>query len=84
MSGTLLITPNAVMFDPNVSDPLVIEQGAESYGVILPLELIIQSGIYSDIAMMMVEQVILFWPKRSKGAINLKSKFTNHWRKLTI
>jgi hypothetical protein len=46
--------------------------------------LIIQSGIYSDIAMMMVEQVILFWPKRSKGAINLKSKFTNHWRKLTI
>jgi hypothetical protein len=48
------------MFDPNVSDPLVIEQGAESYGVILPLELIIQSGIYSDIAMMMVEQVILF------------------------
>ena len=75
MSGTLLITPNAVMFDPNVSDPLVIEQGAESYGVILPLELIIQSGIYSDIAMMMVEQVIDLL--RSKGAINgQKSKFT--------
>ena len=55
VSGTLLVTPNAVMFDPNVSDPLVLEQGAETYGVILPLEIIVHSGIYSDIAFMKVK-----------------------------
>lgn len=44
------------MFDPNVSDPLVIEQGAESYGVILPLEVIANCGIFSDIAGMQVEK----------------------------
>lgn len=44
------------MFDPNVSDPLVIEQGAEMYGVILPLEIVVHAGIFSDIAMMKVEK----------------------------
>ena len=43
------------MFDPNVSDPLVIEQGAETYGVILPLEIIVHAGIFSDIAFMKVK-----------------------------
>jgi hypothetical protein len=55
VSGTLLVTPNAVMFDPNVSDPLVLDQGAETYGVILPLEVIVHSGIFSDIAHMKVK-----------------------------
>ena len=32
VSGTLLVTPNAIMFDPNVSDTLVIEHGADMYG----------------------------------------------------
>jgi len=49
------VTPNAVMFDPNVSDPLVLDQGAEAYGVILPLDVIVAAGIYSDIAHMKVE-----------------------------
>jgi len=48
------VTPNAVMFDPNVSDPLVMDQGAESFGVILPVELIVHAGIYSDITYMRV------------------------------
>jgi len=56
VSGTLLVTPNAVMFDPNVSDPLVLDQGAETYGVILPLDVVVHAGIYSDIAHMKV-----FW-----------------------
>lgn len=43
------------MEDPNVSDPLVLDQGAETYGVILPLEVIVAAGIYSDIAHMKVE-----------------------------
>lgn len=50
----LLVTPNAVMFDPNVSDPLVIEHGAESYGVIAPMEFVVNAAIYYDIAHMRV------------------------------
>ncbi|XP_023247916.1 oxidation resistance protein 1 isoform X9 [Copidosoma floridanum] len=54
VGGVLLVTPNAVMFDPNVSDPLVIEHGAESYGVIAPMEFIVNAAIYYDIAHMRV------------------------------
>ncbi|KAJ8679781.1 hypothetical protein QAD02_015568, partial [Eretmocerus hayati] len=54
VEGVLLVTPNAVMFDPNVSDPLVIEHGAESYGVIAPMEFIVNAAIYFDIAHMRV------------------------------
>ncbi|XP_039295641.1 nuclear receptor coactivator 7 isoform X3 [Nilaparvata lugens] len=54
VSGVLLVTPNAVMFDPNVSDPLVIEQGPESYGVIAPIEYVVNAAIYHDIAHMRV------------------------------
>lgn len=54
VSGVLLVTPNAVMFDPNVSDPLVIEHGPESYGVIAPMELVVNAAIYHDIAHMKI------------------------------
>lgn len=54
MAGVLLVTPNAVMFDPNVSDPLVIEHGPESYGVIAPMEFVVNAAIYYDIAHMRV------------------------------
>lgn len=54
VSGVLLVTPNAVMFDPNVSDQLVIEHGPESYGVIAPMEFVVNSAIYYDIAHMRV------------------------------
>ncbi|KAK0172702.1 hypothetical protein PV328_005988 [Microctonus aethiopoides] len=54
VSGVLLVTPNAVMFDPNVSDPLVLEHGAESYGVIAPMEFVVNAAIYYDIAHMRV------------------------------
>lgn len=40
------------MFDPNVSHRLVIEHGAESYGVIAPMEFIVNAAIYYDIAHM--------------------------------
>jgi len=55
VGGVLLVTPNAVMFDPNVSDPLVIEHGPESYGVIAPMEFVVNAAIYYDIAHMRVE-----------------------------
>lgn len=54
VSGVLLVTPNAVMFDPNVSDPLVIEHGPEAYGVIAPMEFVVNAAIYTDIAHMRV------------------------------
>lgn len=54
VGGVLLVTPNAVMFDPNVSDPLVIEHGPESYGVIAPMEFIVNAAIFNDIAHMRI------------------------------
>ncbi|KAL1431334.1 hypothetical protein MTO96_014347 [Rhipicephalus appendiculatus] len=36
VTGTLLVTPNNVMFVPNVSDPLVMEHGSECYEVTAP------------------------------------------------
>lgn len=42
------------MFDPNVSDSLVIEHGPESYGVIAPMEFVVNAAIYYDIAHMRV------------------------------
>ena len=33
INGTLLVTPNSFMFDPNVSDALVLERGHEHYAV---------------------------------------------------
>lgn len=42
------------MFDPNVSDPLVIERGPESYGVIAPMDYVVNAAIYYDIAHMRV------------------------------
>uniref|UniRef100_T1JKI4 Oxidation resistance protein 1 n=1 Tax=Strigamia maritima TaxID=126957 RepID=T1JKI4_STRMM len=54
VSGVLLVTPNAVMFDPNVSDQLVIEHGAEKYGVIAPMDYVVNAAMYNDIATMFV------------------------------
>ncbi|XP_022183710.1 oxidation resistance protein 1 isoform X4 [Myzus persicae] len=65
VGGVLLVTPNAVMFDPNVSDPLVIEHGPESYGVIAPMEFVVNAAIYYDIAHMRVAG-----PYQSTGSEN--------------
>lgn len=55
VSGVLLVTPNGLMFDPNVSDTLVLEHGVETYGVIAPMDMIIRAAIYFDIAHMRVK-----------------------------
>ncbi|CAD5114508.1 DgyrCDS3632 [Dimorphilus gyrociliatus] len=52
VAGTLLVTPNAVMFDPNVSDPLVLEHSADKYGMMAPIETVMSAAIYHDIAAM--------------------------------
>ncbi|KAK2713259.1 nuclear receptor coactivator 7-like [Artemia franciscana] len=49
INGVLLITPNVIMFDPDVSDPLVVENGGpDSFGVVLPMEFILCATIYKD------------------------------------
>lgn len=78
VGGVLLVTPNAVMFDPNVSDPLVIEHGPESYGVIAPMELVVNAAIFHDIAHMRVcgepnngagaDKVEIYYPKATAAA----------------
>jgi len=50
IGGTLLVTCNTVMFDPSVSDPLVLEHGTDDYHVAAPLDSIMQITIYEDIA----------------------------------
>ncbi|XP_023932512.1 oxidation resistance protein 1 [Lingula anatina] len=52
VKGVLLVTPNAVMFDPDVSDPLVQENSPEMYGMIAPMDMIISAAMYHDISIM--------------------------------
>ncbi|CAG0915193.1 unnamed protein product [Notodromas monacha] len=69
VDGVLLVTPNAVMFDPNVSDPLVIENGAEAYGLIAPLELVVNSAIYFDMVHSKTKDGKYDPSRREKGEI---------------
>ncbi|KFM79595.1 Nuclear receptor coactivator 7, partial [Stegodyphus mimosarum] len=69
VAGVLIITPNAVMFDPNVSDPLVIEHGVESYGVIAPLDMLMRAAIYFDIAHMKVQHASVDSESRPKADV---------------
>ncbi|KAL3282082.1 hypothetical protein HHI36_005281 [Cryptolaemus montrouzieri] len=80
VGGVLLVTPNAVMFDPNVSDPLVIEHGPEAYGVIAPMEFVVNAAIYNDIAHMRVGQIEsnqgekpeIYYPKSENSVAELE------------
>ena len=49
-----MVTPNAFMFDPNVSDTLVLEHGAERYGLQAPMGSILSVAMYHDIAAMRI------------------------------
>ncbi|XP_076349686.1 oxidation resistance protein 1-like isoform X3 [Tachypleus tridentatus] len=55
VSGILLVTPNALMFEPNVSDPLVLEHGAEKFSVTAAVEMVFREAIYCDISHMKVK-----------------------------
>lgn len=50
--GTLLVTPNNVMFVPNVSDALVMEHGSECYEVTAPMDMVVAAALYNDITHM--------------------------------
>uniref|UniRef100_A0A0N4ZSS5 LysM domain-containing protein n=1 Tax=Parastrongyloides trichosuri TaxID=131310 RepID=A0A0N4ZSS5_PARTI len=49
VTGTLLVTPNCLMFDPDVSHPLVKENGQDLYGMIANMEDINSVAVYNDI-----------------------------------
>ena len=48
--GVLLVTPRTVMFNPSVSDHLVIDRGREAYTVKTPMKAVKDIAYYQDIA----------------------------------
>ena len=46
--GTLMMTPNTLMFRPNVSDPLVIDRGVEYYTVDVPVRYLVTAEYYTE------------------------------------
>merc|ERR1712072_205133 len=57
VSGVLLVTPQTVMFNPCVSDHLVMERGREMYLVRLPLRAIARVALFEDVAAMVSEDL---------------------------
>uniref|UniRef100_A0A1I7V4E8 LysM domain-containing protein n=1 Tax=Caenorhabditis tropicalis TaxID=1561998 RepID=A0A1I7V4E8_9PELO len=49
VSGTLLVTPNCLMFDPDVSHPLVKENGPDLYGMVANMDEIQSVSVYKEI-----------------------------------
>uniref|UniRef100_A0A0N5ABI3 LysM domain-containing protein n=1 Tax=Syphacia muris TaxID=451379 RepID=A0A0N5ABI3_9BILA len=49
VTGTLLVTPNAIMFDPDVTHPLVKENGQDLYMMMAPMADITSVAVFKDI-----------------------------------
>ena len=54
MNGVLLVTPHSVMFNPNVSDPLVMDRGRDTYCIATPMSAVTSAAMYKDIAAMAI------------------------------
>ncbi|KAL6722394.1 hypothetical protein Aduo_020000 [Ancylostoma duodenale] len=50
VSGTLLVTPNCLMFDPDVTHPLVKENGQDLYGMVANMDEIVSVSVYKEIS----------------------------------
>ncbi|KRZ21247.1 Nuclear receptor coactivator 7, partial [Trichinella pseudospiralis] len=50
VSGVLLATPNCLMFDPDVSHPLVIENGVEKYSMVVALEQLVSVSLFNNVS----------------------------------
>jgi hypothetical protein len=48
VSGMLLVTPQCLMFYPSILDPLIIDNGIESYSLILQMESVSSCAVYDD------------------------------------
>ncbi|XP_027895905.1 nuclear receptor coactivator 7 isoform X2 [Xiphophorus couchianus] len=58
VGGVLIVTPNNIMFDPHKSDPLVIENGCEEYGLICPMEEVVSVALYDDVSRMQLKDAL--------------------------
>ncbi|KAM4865990.1 nuclear receptor coactivator 7 isoform 2-T6 [Thomomys bottae] len=58
VGGVMIVTPNNIMFDPHKSDPLVIENGCEEYGLICPMEEVVSISLYNDISHMKIKDAL--------------------------
>ncbi|TRY88991.1 hypothetical protein DNTS_032292 [Danionella cerebrum] len=58
VGGVMIITPNNIMFDPHKSDPLVLENGCEEYGLICPLEELLSVALYEDVSRMSLQDAL--------------------------
>uniref|UniRef100_A0A8D0GDH6 Nuclear receptor coactivator 7 n=1 Tax=Sphenodon punctatus TaxID=8508 RepID=A0A8D0GDH6_SPHPU len=58
VGGVMIVTPNTIMFDPHKSDPLVIENGCEEYGLICPMEEVVSIALYNDISHMKIKDAL--------------------------
>lgn len=54
VGGVILITPHSVIFNPNVSDPLVMDRGRDKYCIKTPMNAITSAALYKDIAAMAI------------------------------
>jgi len=48
VSGSVLFTPNAVIFDPDPKDPLVEELEPEAFQIIAPMEFVVNAAIFLE------------------------------------
>lgn len=58
VGGVLIVTPNNIMFDPHKSDPLVIENGCEEYGLICPMDELVSVALYDDVSRMQLKDAL--------------------------
>lgn len=57
MSGVLLVTPQTIMFNPSVSDHLVVDRGRDAYLVKLPLKAMSSLVVFDEIAAMVTDDL---------------------------
>ena len=48
VGGSVLFTPNAIIFDPDPKDPLVEELEPEAFQIIAPMEFVVNAAIFYD------------------------------------
>ena len=56
VNGVMLVTPHSVMFNPDVSDPLVMDRGRDNYCISTPMSAITGAALYNDIAAMAIHE----------------------------
>ncbi|KAF7638749.1 TLDc domain-containing protein [Meloidogyne graminicola] len=75
--GTLLVTPNCLMFDPDIDHPLVQEKGSDLYGMVANMENIISVTVYKHISSLTGEKLNkeedIFDPERVASTPRLSS-----------